>query len=71
MMTSNIPSLTISKSFYIKKYNYISNYLKAIYGSQSHNRINIYNNIIYKASYRQYANTPIGTIDNTPVTPIA
>ena len=34
------PFLTISKSFYFKRYYYISNYLKTLYGSQNHTRIN-------------------------------
>ena len=60
MMISNTPSLTISKNFYLNKYNYISNYLKGLDVSQSHNRVNIYNNIIYR---------PVTA--NTPVTPYA
>ena len=36
----SIPSLTISKSFYFKRYYYMSNYLKVLYESQNHARIN-------------------------------
>ena len=34
------PSLTISKSFYFKRYYYMSECLKTLYGSQNHARIN-------------------------------
>ena len=34
------PSLTISKSFYFKRYNNMSRYLKALYESQNYARIN-------------------------------
>ena len=33
------PSLTISKSFRFKRYNNMSNYLKVLYGSQNHTKI--------------------------------
>ena len=33
------PSLTISKSFHFERYNNMSKYLKALYGSQNHARI--------------------------------
>ena len=34
------PSLTISKSFYFKRYNNMSKHLKTLYESQNHVRIN-------------------------------
>ena len=40
------PSLTISKSFYSKRYNNMSNYLKVLYESQNHVRINSRNKLI-------------------------
>ena len=40
------PSLTISKSFYFKRYYYMSRYLKALYESQNHVRINSRNKLI-------------------------
>ena len=37
--TNSRPSLTISKSFYSKRYYYMSECLKTLYGSQNHARI--------------------------------
>ena len=37
---NSIPSLTISKSFYFKRYYYMSRYLKVLYEAQNHARIN-------------------------------